>query len=254
MEQVQKENNLNIQQNDKYNEIIDTKNENQKQLKFVVISDTHCQHEFIDLPQGDVLIHCGDFSYTGEKEELQNFHEWLLKQKNKFKYVIIIAGNHDCTIDEEYYLNRGKIYPKKFLHTSRQNCYDCKALIANENWIYLEDDFVEIEGIKIYGSPWTPESEKIWNKIPDNTDILITHGPPKYILDKIKNFKEQEINVGCQILKQQIDRVQPKFHLFGHIHDTYGVEKEKNTFFVNASICDEEYKPINKPVVFYYSI
>ncbi len=121
------------------------------------------------------------------------------------------------------------------------------------------DDYVIIDGLLYYFSPYQPEfcdwaynlprgeplREK-WSLIPDNVDVLVTHGPPHGILD-VAPFGG---NVGCEELRQVIGtRINPKLHVFGHIHDGYGMTKIGNTTFVNAAICTERYQPINAPIV-----
>jgi Icc-related predicted phosphoesterase len=114
-------------------------------------------------------------------------------------------------------------------------------------------------GYNIFGSPYTPifhnwafmlspEGLKAkWKEIPDNTDILITHGPPKDVLDKCITG----INAGCEFLREEVlNRVKPKYHIFGHIHETYGIEKIDDTTFINASNVNLAYKTANLPIVF----
>lgn len=119
---------------------------------------------------------------------------------------------------------------------------------------YLEDSSVCIEGINFYGSPVTPffydwafnceRGEKIkqyWDKIPENTDVLITHGPPFGILDKTTTG---EI-VGCEELAKAVNRIQPKVHIFGHIHEEYGMIAKGETTYINASLLNERYHYVN---------
>jgi Icc-related predicted phosphoesterase len=117
---------------------------------------------------------------------------------------------------------------------------------------------VEIEGLTVYGSPWQPEFgswafnlprghqlRNKWRLIPPNTDILVTHGPPKGILDMTPRGE----SVGCEDLRHRLGAIAPKLHVFGHVHRGYGETAQADTHFVNASICDESYKPVNPPVV-----
>ncbi len=206
-------------------------------MKFVIISDTHGQHKNLTLPKGDVLIHAGDVSIRGEEKECIDFLNWF--SECDFKYKIFIAGNHDFFFEKT---------PENILEK-----------LIPENVIYLCDSGVEIENIKIWGSPITPnffnlafnsgrgESiAKHWELIPSDTDILITHGPVFGKLDKTKRGE----NVGCEDLLNTIDKIKPKVHICGHIHEAYGQINTSTTNFINASVLDEKYKLKNAPITF----
>lgn len=203
-------------------------------MKIVCISDTHGAHRQIDIPDGDILIHAGDFSSEGQLEEIIQFNHWLGSLPHTHK--IIIAGNHDLLFEAQ---------PKL-----------AQSLISNA--IYLEDSGVNIEGLKIWGSPITPffcnwafnrqrgeEIAQHWRLIPKDIDILITHGPPAGILDL--NFQGEA--VGCEVLGKVVNQIQPRVHLFGHIHEAYGEQKSASTHFVNASIMNLAYLPVHYPIV-----
>ena len=203
--------------------------------KIVCISDTHGQHRSLNLPEGDILIHAGDISRVGKLNEIIEFNSWL--GTLNYKHKIIIAGNHDFIFENEYNL--------------------AKSLITNA--IYLEDSGVEIEGIKFWGSPVSPrfydwafnrdrgeDIKKHWDKIPKNIDVLITHGPPYGVLDKTVSGE----NVGCEDLLSKIQEIKPKFSIFGHIHEGYGIFKDKGITFINACSLNERYKIKHDPIVF----
>ncbi len=207
-------------------------------MKIVCLSDTHGKHAQLQVPEGDILIHAGDFTKRGLIGEVQQFNDWLTTQPHKHK--IVIAGNHDFLFEQNPALAQS---------------------LLNEA-MYLEDEFVEIEGIKFWGSPITPwffdwafnrqrgaEITAHWQKIPKDTDILITHGPPKGILDKTMHGLE----VGCQDLLEAVQRICPRYHIFGHIHEAYGIHQIDNTQFINASILDINYKVAHAPVVLEYA-
>ena len=194
-------------------------------MKVIVISDTHGHHEKLDMPQGEMLIHCGDITLNGTKSETIDFLDWFVERD--YRYKILIAGNHDYFLEEN---------PGFF-----DNLY------SNE-FYYLFDSGVEIEGIKFWGSPYTPEYknmafnlqrgdklQKHWQKIPENIDVLITHGPPQGILDKTVDGE----NVGCNALRNKVLEIKPLFHLFGHVHEAAGTMKNSNTLFANASNTDK---------------
>lgn len=206
-------------------------------MRFVAISDTHSKHLSVKLPRGDVLLHAGDVSYKGKREDIIGFLEWFSKQK--FQYKIFIAGNHD-------------FFFEKANEVEIQN-----AIPANV--IYLYDSGIEINGIKIWGSPVTPkffnwafnrkrgeEIRKHWELIPSNTDILMTHGPAYGFLDMTGDEK----HTGCQDLLRRLLVIKPKFHVFGHIHESYGNIKRSGIQLINASLVNEAYDLIHKPFVF----
>jgi len=203
-------------------------------MKLVIISDTHGHHNKINLPKGDVLIHCGDFSYQGTKQEIDNFTDWFIS--TKFKYKILVAGNHD------FFLARHKNY------------FDD---VHERDLIYLFNNSVVIEGIKFWGSPYTPNYKnlafnkhrgssikEIWDKIPMNTDIVITHGPPVGILDKTVSG----LSVGCEDLRNRITEVSPLLHIFGHIHESFGIRHNDQTVFINSSLTNKKKELVNEPI------
>lgn len=203
-------------------------------MQITTISDTHGLHHQLRLPGGDLLIHAGDVCNRGTQHEANNFIEWFEKQSYTNK--VFIAGNHDFFFENFSQEEIQKVLPK--------------------NIFYLNDSEIEIEGIKIWGSPITPEFhnwafnrkrgneiEKHWELIPNDTDILITHGPPYGILDK--TF--QNTDVGCINLLEKVEIVQPKYHIFGHIHESCGSVKKGSTTFINASSFDLLYKMRNSP-------
>jgi Icc-related predicted phosphoesterase len=207
-------------------------------MKLVCISDTHSLHDRIPaIPDGDVLIHAGDCLGQGTVDNVEAFNHWLGGLPHRHK--IVIAGNHDWAFQETPALARA----------------------ALTNAIYLEDSAVEIEGVRFWGSPWTPTfldwafmldrgeplAEK-WRRIPENTDVLITHGPPMGIGDEVR-FGGTAQNVGCADLLRRLSALSLKAHVFGHIHEGYGVYELGGVRLVNASSCTERYQPSNSPIV-----
>lgn len=220
-------------------------------MKIVIISDTHEQEKYIKLPEGDLLLHCGDFTKKGSYFAIRDFMAWFAEQPHKFK--VLIPGNHEIGLD------RGGMRETKLDlimdHVKKQD----------SNVFYLENSSVEIEGLKIYGSPITPyffgwawnvergeEIAKCWAQIPDDTNILITHGPPLGILDSVPSdrISEPDEKIGCEDLLNRIKQLKDlKLHAFGHIHTGHGVLVQDNVTFVNAAICGDrghvaEYDPI----------
>jgi Icc-related predicted phosphoesterase len=210
-------------------------------VKVVCISDTHNQLDKVQVPDGDILIHAGDFTGRGRIEEITKFNHELSLLPHKRK--IVIAGNHDILFETNPTLAR--------------------SLLTGCD--YLEDSGVEIEGIKFWGSPWQPQfynwafnkkrgmplREK-WNLIPSETDVLITHGPPYGVLDLAQRiYPLSDEHVGCEELRREvIDRIKPRLHVFGHIHHSYGTVKLGDTQFINAATLNEQYQVAHPPVIF----
>jgi len=222
-------------------------------VRFVCISDTHSLHPQMKLPPGDVLIHGGDFSNTGEDYNLKSFKGWMEAQPHPYK--VYIAGNHDVTMDLPYYDENYKRY-----HARKYNAAELKKLLtSSKKLIYLEDSETTVLGIKIYGSPWQPEFcnwafnvtrgpdiKKYWDKIPNGVDVLLTHGPPK----GHGGMCTSGLEAGCSDLLDAVKRVKPVVHVFGHIHEGYGVTTDSHTTYINASNCTYNYRPTNLPIVF----
>ena len=226
-------------------------------MRITVISDTHTRHGLIpmeDLPGGDLLIHAGDIMNSGyNKNDIFDFCHWFQSLK-QYEDKVFIAGNHDRMFEN---------HPE-----------DVKEWLDKfGNIIYLQDDDLVLYGdgpegnspndnIRIYGSPWQPEfyswafnlqrngielSGK-WEAIPDNTDILITHGPAFGTLDTVTGRPWDSL--GCELLAERIERLRPKIHVCGHIHSGYGYDFKDGTHFFNASVLDEQYEYTQKPMTF----
>ena len=195
-------------------------------MKLCCISDTHRLHDRLAIPECDVLIHAGDATTVGSKKELNEFFEWFGVQKAHYK--LYAPGNHDKEMEVSNYQ-------------------------VPSNIICLNDSSLLIEGVKFYGSPWTPaygegwaynilrgELKAYWDLIPSDVQVLITHGPPLSILDKDK---------GCQELQARVNELKRlQAHIFGHIHEGAGEVTLKGVKFVNASMSYLGYD--REPVVF----
>ncbi len=194
------------------------------------LSDTHnCHRQLNNLPMADIIVHTGDITMEGTCKEIADFMEWFVSLN--YRYKIFIAGNHDFGLKDNT-LNLGKS-------------------VLPENCFFLYHSGVEIEGIKFWGIPFffsdekNPNYPELMRMVPMDTDILVTHRPPMGILDVSNNTV-----YGCSYLLQTVLTVCPRYHLFGHIHNAYGIEKSKFTIFANASMVDDQYHLINKPFVF----
>ena len=227
-------------------------------IRFVIASDTHEAEGWEDnIPEGDVFIHAGDFTMLGGFKETKDFVSKLEKLPHKFK--VVIAGNHELTFDTEKFKLKRQIIEERFRFLRKVDDVKVKDVVAkNPNIIYLENTSTVICGYKIYGSPYSPHfydwgfnvrREKIgtvWDLIPLDTEILITHGPPIGFGD----LTEENEHMGCvDLLKTIREKVKPKLHVFGHIHNDYGMWKDENTIYANAAICDISYNAMRKGIV-----
>lgn len=215
-------------------------------MKAILISDTHGRQAYIPNQwvenkdnSIDTILHGGDVSNIGKLDDIESFFAWYnsLNYKNK----IFIAGNHDWGFQRD---------PKTIREILRKY----------PDITYLQDSSITINGIKIYGSPhqpyfydWAfnlqrgPQLKAMWDKIDLDTDILISHGPAAdtgYL-----DLCPDGFHAGCVDLKEAIDRIKPKLHLCGHIHDGYGVYETPDTLFINASTLNERYEVAHKPII-----
>lgn len=202
-----------------------------RQMIIDCTSDFHGNHP--DLEGGDLLIIAGDITSNDQPSEYLKFFVWL--DNLDYKRKILIGGNHDTILEK---------HPPTY-----------------GNWDYLFDSGIEIEGLKIWGSPWTKKFSGVnpectafminknlmrskWDLIPKDTDVLITHGPPWGMLDKTVRGQK----AGCMDLLDAVVYIRPKLHVFGHIHEAYGQIDVQGTTFVNCSYVNEKYAPVNSPV------
>lgn len=205
-------------------------------MKIICFADTHRCVDGLDVPVADVVVCAGDYCNIGSIEDVAAFNSWFSRLLCRHK--ILVAGNHDVCFERAPSL--------------------AKSLL-DKNIIYLQDEGIKINGIKFYGSPWQlpfmdwafnlPESElcRKFDRIPGDVDVLITHSPPYGILDSIPSKK----NLGSKSLLERVYEIKPKYHIFGHIHDSYGkqINNTIGTTFINCSLLDEGYNFVNKPIV-----
>ena len=191
-----------------------------KSLSLVLLSDTHELHREIDVPDGDILIHAGDFTmFSKSMDAIADFNKWLGELPHRHK--IIVPGNHEFFLEHD---------------DSERSLLDNAIVLINES--------IEVEGLSIWGSPVTPldgaafglssdkARRKLYSMVPDNVDVLITHGPPFGILDTECRFGFHQ---GCHELLERVKSVQPQLHVCGHIHGASGVFRTEHTLFVNAA-------------------
>jgi Icc-related predicted phosphoesterase len=220
-------------------------------MRCVAISDTHNRAERVAIPDGDVLLHAGDHTMRGSVDELERAARWLGSLRPRYRAVITIPGNHD--FGAEWYPERAR------------------SIFEAHDITWLVDEAAVCDGVRFYGSPWQPwfldwafnfprddggaAATSVWAKIPDDTDVLITHGPPFGILDQTLPGDER---VGCPHLLAAIqERGGIQAHVFGHIHEGYGTATRRvgsggrDVLFVNAATCDRErYAPVQPPITF----
>ncbi len=194
-------------------------------MKILHLSDTHnCHHRIRALPGADVVVHSGDFCMIGSEQEAIDFLNWFCDLP--YKHKIFICGNHDDCL------------------------YGANINGLDDNVHYLCNSGIEIEGLKFYGVPMfmcdcvTDRQNLNYDKIPIDTDILITHTPAYGILDFDDN-----INYGSEVLLQAVTNVNPRIHLFGHIHKQHGITTIETTIFSNGAIMNEDYSIHNHPNV-----
>ena len=211
-------------------------------MKIVAISDTHGFHDNVRIPKCDLLIHAGDISKFGDEAVMPSFMDWL--RKSPARETVLTCGNHDSFIQE----NENKY---RFAFPT-----GCRLLLHEET---------RVAGIKIFGSPWTPWfhewaynfpkgdlefARKAWSLIPDDTEILITHGPPAGILDTSRGDFERN-GSGCPMLAARIKELKSlRLHVFGHIHESHGRVDKDGVTYINASLVNSSRKPVNSHVVF----
>jgi Icc-related predicted phosphoesterase len=208
----------------------------ERPLRIVCLSDTHSRHANMAVPDGDVLVHAGDFTKRGTLPEVAAFDAWLASLPHRHK--IVVAGNHDFLFERQPSLARATL----------------------RSALYLEHEAAEVAGLRVFGSPWQPwfhdwafnlrRGEALrakWAEVPADLDLLITHSPPYGVLDRVWDGER----VGCEDLRTALARIRPRLHVFGHIHEAYGsieLDAFPGTRFVNAANCDLSYR-VTQPAI-----
>lgn len=208
-------------------------------MRLACASDAHWLVEKItDFPQADVFIYAGDWSGVGSGNETYKFAYWL--KGLPYRYKLVVPGNHERWVET---------YPAW-----------AEDMLKESNAELLIDKEYIIDGVKFYGTPWTAKFynwafmkgyhalDKILANIPNDTDVLITHGQPNGICDPTK--------FGSKCILKHLERVQPKVHIFGHAHEGHGYQKHNNTHCYNVAMCspstpeyDNTYKLIHPMTV-----
>lgn len=216
-------------------------------MRVTLLSDTHNKHSQVtgDMLDGQLVIHAGDISSMGYEHEIEDFCRWY--DKLNYDHKVFIAGNHDWGFQD---------------NVERTN----QILNSFKTIDYLQDDWIKVgddeKMVKIYGTPWQPEFYNWafnlpkngielaakWEAIPEDTDILVTHGPAFGILDTVIGIRND--NLGCELLTKRIEIVKPKIHVCGHIHTGYGYVFKDGTHFFNAAVLNEDYRFAQRPFSF----
>lgn len=197
-------------------------------LTIVAMADTHMFHDDLVVPDGDVLIHAGDMTRGGSLRELHAAAQWLRALPHRHK--LVVAGNHELCLERDPDAGWPLLRGLDVLH----------------------DSAATIGGVRFWGSPWQPEfydwafnlprgprlAEK-WALIPDDTDVLVTHGPPRGFGDKVYDQRRE----GCDDLLVRVRQVRPLVHLFGHIHEDRGAWRDGDTWIVNVTTNECEARP-----------
>lgn len=205
-------------------------------MKTWFLSDIHGNHDLLNVPEVDTIIIAGDVTNYKElyknEQEFFLFKNWLFNLSIKNK--ILIAGNHDAWATKKY------------------NIDDLKA----NGVMYLEHEYVEVENKLIFGSPYTPtfgnwyfnvhrnKLQRYWEVLEGSIHILVTHGPPKGILDLTLNREDKLEMCGDKALLNKVLELRPKIHVFGHIHNfkqciNQGIREYQGIKFINASIVED---------------
>lgn len=218
-------------------------------MRILCLSDTHGMHHQINVPQDcDLLLFSGDMSNLGKPQEIHAFARWLHELPYKKEQIVCIAGNHDWLFEKE---------PGYAMMILEDVCH------------YLQDEYLYLGDHLIYGSPWQPafcswafnlerggeDLRRRWAMIPDDTTILLTHGPPHGILDQtpphvVQGEVREGESVGCKLLRDRISSLESlKLHVFGHIHSSPGSTNVDSLLCVNASVLSEDMETFRSPIV-----
>jgi Icc-related predicted phosphoesterase len=220
-------------------------------MKLIAISDVHNRQNKLTIPECDLLIVAGDYTLQGRDSEVKNFCEWLNKQPARHK--LIVQGNHEVDVQEDF-----------------DNAYDI-AQEACPGVLFVEHELVIIEGIKIFLSAWTPYFndwaynahrfitdgvtkrnpfiKELWKDIPNDVDIIVTHGPVHGIHDQVYQVDgvTPKERVGCWHLLEKVMQTNAKVHICGHIHSGHGQKEFMGKHFYNVSVCGETYSVDYEP-------
>ncbi|KAI9843331.1 MAG: hypothetical protein M1837_006457 [Sclerophora amabilis] len=229
-----------------------------RRTRIVCVSDTHSASPLdggFTLPKGDVLIHAGDLTNQGTFSELEKTVGWI--DAADFECKIVIAGNHDITLDGDFYSQHGA----RFHNQCLQDSTACGELLSNSKTIkYLnhESSVIRLTSpagpqttFKVFGSPYSPAcglwafgyspeiSTGLWDAIPSDADVVLTHTPPQYSCDQRKDPE----HVGCEALRHSLRRVRPRLAICGHVHEGRGIQRVRWDLERDARSVEERGEP-----------
>lgn len=197
-------------------------------MRILHLSDTHGSHHRLrELLDADIVVHSGDFCMIGEEREALDFLNWFCDLP--YRHKIFICGNHDDCL------------------------YGANIDGLDDNVHYLCNSGIEIDGVRFYGVPMfyedcvSPQQDRNYANIPDDTDVLITHSPVYGILDLDDSIDNEFIHYGSEELLERVNEIHPRAHLFGHVHRQHGITEQKGTIFSNGSIMNDDYSKLNSP-------
>lgn len=204
-------------------------------MRIAIISDTHELHRDVDLPEVDLLIHAGDWTFFSKKlNAIEDFNDWLAEQHIQHG-AVLVPGNHEFYLEDDW---------------SRRSLTDHATVLIDES--------LSVQGLNLWGSPVTPllggafgisdprERARHYAQISAGTHVLITHGPPYGILDGTPGTTQHQ---GCRELLDAVQRIKPLVHIFGHVHAGYGIHERAGTLFVNAALLGPDGDIANKPIL-----
>ncbi|KIY62351.1 Metallo-dependent phosphatase [Cylindrobasidium torrendii FP15055 ss-10] len=213
--------------------------------RFVCISDTHSRNTYI-IPDGDVLIHAGDLTGYGMASEVYDVMNWIKSQMHEIK--LVIAGNHDLTLDR--HCDEVDGWPEYIADCEKLHVWLAEGSVREAGLVYLENESTTIQlasgkAWRVYGTPISPmhkykgafqyaegKAEEMYAGVPDDVEILLTHGPPYGTLDKTKKGKL----AGCEALAKKMEVLTAcRLHVFGHIHEAWGAKNVDGRVAVNAA-------------------
>lgn len=245
-------------------------------MRLALVSDTHGKHGELqrgweasgdwDLLLGcDAVVHCGDGTRVGTPHEGAALLRWLTRVALAGPAVLLVPGNHDFCFDPAWRATTERGLER---HGHRAAYGEAFGRLRVEHPLvhFLVDSGADVGGVSFWGSPVTPwfndwawnrargaDIRRHWDMVPAGVDVLVTHGPPRGVLDALsdRNWKPDRPegrNPGCHDLLETVARVRPALHCFGHIHEARGYRREGSTLFVNCSSLDERYEPCGPPV------
>eukprot|EP00668_Euglena_longa_P015586 GGOE01019688.1.p1 GENE.GGOE01019688.1~~GGOE01019688.1.p1 ORF type:complete len:313 (+),score=44.04 GGOE01019688.1:43-939(+) len=227
-------------------------------LRWVLLSDTHNRHRELWVPQGDVLVHCGDFTNSGTHSELSDFAEWLGCLPHRHK--VVCGGNHDLSLDPPWYASHWQDWHREFQDPT------VSLAILQQVCSFVEGRAIEVGTVRMFVSAQQPRQPKArppmafgrprgqplkeaWRPMPRPLHVLVTHTPPHGVLDTADYGTGTDQPLGDEELMKAVRTNRPLVHVFGHIHRGRGVECKGHTLFINVACSPRGDGPLRGPIV-----